>query len=88
MLRLILAMLISINVFCQADTTITKDEYYELVYQLKSSHTINRMLKDRVAEMEWIVYSNDIMLKTYQDRLLAMEILLINNENKKNKKKK
>lgn len=84
----ILFIFISSSLFGQMDTTITKDEYYELVYQLEKSRTINRMLKDRVTEMEWIVYSNDIVVKAYEERLLSMEILLINSENKKNKKKK
>lgn len=83
----ILFIFISSSLFGQMDTTITKDEYYELVYQLEKSRTINRMLKDKVTEMEWIVYSNDIVVKAYEERLLSMEILLINSENKKKKKK-
>jgi hypothetical protein len=46
------------------------------------------MLKTRVTEMEWIIYSNDAMLKIYQERLLAMEIVMASPKSRKTRKKR
>jgi hypothetical protein len=46
------------------------------------------MLKTRVTEMEWIIYSNDAILKIYQERLLAIEIVMASSKSRKTRKKR
>ena len=88
MIRLLLMLFLCTPLSAQMDTTISKDEYYELVYQLEKSRTYNNMLKTRVTEMEWIIYSNDAILKIYQERLLAMEIVMASPKSRKTRKKR
>lgn len=86
LIKIIIPLLFATTLSAQFDTTISKDEYSELVYQLEQSRIQNRLLKERIVEINWMVEANNILLNLYQERLHALEAILPTREKKKKKK--
>ena len=86
LIKIIVPILFATSLSAQFDTTISKDEYYELTYQLEQSRIQNKLLKERIVEINWLVEANTILLNLYQERLHALEVILPTREKKKKKK--
>ncbi len=90
-LILFFVVLFTTTAHSQFDTTITKDEYAELVYQLKQSRIANNLLKEKIVEMSWLIESGEILTSVYRERLYALEQMMGYTEKRKrrtNKKQK